>query len=161
DQKATDLLAVQKDIAHEASEQILPKMNLKETPKPEVPPKSEAPPKPEWQASVPDLMVLAKNYQQSAVSTEDWDKVVGMYERVVEADPESALAHARLANALFYQRKDVELAEKHARLALSLDPDLSEGHTTLGLLLWSRYRRGAGTEFQRAIELDPKNPEAL
>jgi hypothetical protein len=68
DRKSSDLLAVQQEIALAAVKQILPQVDPNELPRPVVP------------ASVTDLMLLARNYQQKAVSPEDWDKVVSMYQ---------------------------------------------------------------------------------
>ena len=107
-----------------------------------------------------DLMMLARNYQQKAVSPEDWDKVVSLYQQALELDPESALAHARLAQALLYQGNDVEAAERQARLALSIDPNLAEGHAVLGHLLWVQFRNGSSAELRRAIELNPNDADA-
>ena len=148
DRKSTDLLAIQQEVALAATRQILPQVDPKELPRPE------------YQASVTDLMMLARNYQQKAVSPEEWDKVVSLYQQVLELDPESALAHARLAQALLYQGKDVDGAERQARLALSINPKLAEGHAVLGHLLWVQFRDGGSAELRQAVELNPNDADA-
>ena len=148
DRKSSDLLAVQQEIALAAVKQILPQVDPTELPRPA------------WQASVTELMLLARNYQQKAVSPEDWDRVVSMYQQAAEANPESALVHARLAQALLYQGNDVESAEREARRALRIDPNLAEGHAVLGHLLWVQFRHGSSAELRRAIELNPNDAVA-
>ena len=148
DRKSSDLLAVQQEIALAAVKQILPQVDPTELPRPA------------WQASVAELMLLARNYQQKAVSPEDWDRVVSMYQQAAEANPESALVHARLAQALLYQGNDVESAEREARRALRIDPNLAEGHALLGHLLWVQFRHGSSAELRRAIELNPNDAVA-
>ena len=58
DRKSSDLLAIQQEVALAATRQILPQVDPKELPRPE------------YQASVTDLMMLARTYQQKAVSPE-------------------------------------------------------------------------------------------
>ena len=67
--------------------------------------------------------------------------------RAVERDPEFALAHATLAlvatNIYFEfdpQRRWLQRAEDHCRLALALDHELPEGHLARAWLLWSPAR---------------------
>jgi Flp pilus assembly protein TadD len=62
-----------------------------------------------------------------------------LYRQVLDLDPESSPAHARLAQALLYQGNDLGDAEKHARRAVQLDPNLSEAHTILGLVLATQF----------------------
>jgi TolB-like protein len=147
DRKSSDLLAIQQEVALAAARQILPQVDPNEL-------------RPEYEASVTDLMMLARNYQQKAASPEDWDKVVSLYRQVLELDPESALAHARLAKALLYQGKDVDAAERQARLALSINPNLAEARAVLGHLLWVQFRDGGSAELRQAVELNPNDADA-
>ena len=51
---------------------------------------------------------------------------------------------------------DFPLAEQYARKAISLQPDLAEGHTSLGaLLMYEHQMADARRELRRAIELNP------
>ena len=76
------------------------------------------------------------------------------------ADPTSALAHSRLGAALLFLRDD-EQAEEPIFKALRIEPDLSEVQYTLGLYYYFRYQSGASAAYERAIELNPNNVEAL
>jgi Tfp pilus assembly protein PilF len=106
-------------------------------------------------------MLLARTYAQSAVTPKDWDKPVSLYRQVLDVDPGSAPAHARLARALFLQGTDIQDAEKHARLSIQIDPTLAEAHSYLADILKSQYRHGAAKEYARAVELNPNDAEAL
>jgi non-specific serine/threonine protein kinase len=64
--------------------------------------------------------------------------------KAVERDPAFAIAHAALSfvsmNIHFHfdtQRKWLQQAEEHCRLALALDPTLPEGHLARAWILWS------------------------
>lgn len=115
--------------------------------------------------SAHDAMLLARYLEQQVrdqqiTDFEKLDKAIELYRQAVEADPQSGLAHSRLAGALLY-RGDVDAAEAPIFRALSLDPNLSEVQNTLGEFYWARGRPEAGTAFGRAVELDPDNPDAL
>ncbi len=128
------------------------------------------------QASVPEpatrdptaneLMLLARHLEQQVrerveVDSEKLLEAIALYREATEADPESALAHSRLARALVYLG-DVSAAEAPIFRALSLNPDLSEVQHTLGLFHWaSGLVREARLDFERAVELNPNNPNAL
>ena len=116
-------------------------------------------------ASANELMLLARYYEQSVrnqpiVDTKTLLEAIRLYRQATEADPDSALAHSRLAGALLYLG-DLSGAEAPIFKALSLDPNLSEVQVTLGQYYWSRGLRGARNAWQRAIELNPNNADAL
>ncbi len=67
---------------------------------------------------------------------------------------------SRLGGALLY-RGDIDAAEDPIFTALGIDPDLSEVQTTLGLYYWLRGLPGSGDAWQRAIEINPYNADAL
>jgi TolB-like protein/Flp pilus assembly protein TadD len=131
---------------------------------------------PEAEASVPEpatrdptaneLMLLARHLEQQVRERMEVDEellleAIGLYRAAAEADPSSALAHARLAGALLYLG-DVAAAEAPIFKALSINPDLSEVQHTLGLFHWaSGLVKEARLDFERAVELNPNNPKAL
>lgn len=115
--------------------------------------------------SANELMLLALFYEQQVREREDVDQdilaeAIRLYRDATEADPDSAIAHSRLARALLYGG-DVRSAEAPIYKALTLDPDLSEVQETLGRFYWFRGLPGAGTAWKRAMELNPNNADAI
>jgi len=115
--------------------------------------------------SANELMLLARHYEQivrdkQEVDTATLNEAIRLYREATVADPDSALAHSRLAGALLYVG-DLDAAEAPIFRALTLNPDLSEVQYTLGLYYFARGIPGAGTPFKRAAELNPNNPDAL
>jgi len=148
-----ELLSVQQSIAEQVVQFVLPDSE----PIVAVPATRDA--------TANELMLLARYYEQQVRDRQEVDvetllEAVRLYREAIEADPESALAHSRLAGALLYLG-DLGAAEAPIFKALSLNPDLSEVHYTLGLYYWARGLPGSGSAFQRAIELNPNNPDAL
>lgn len=112
-----------------------------------------------------DLMLLARHYDQKVRDRQEVDvatllEAIKLYREAIEADPNSALAHSRLAGALLYLG-DLEAAEAPIFKALSLNPNLSEVQNTLGEFYWARGLPEAGTAFARAVELNRNNADAL
>lgn len=116
-------------------------------------------------ADANELMLLAHYYEQQvrARQVTDQDKLleaIRLYRQATVADPDSAIAHSRLAGALLFLG-DHEAAEAPIFKALSLDPGLSEVQNTLGEYYWVRGLPEARLAWQTAIELDPFNADAL
>ena len=112
-----------------------------------------------------EALLLGRYYEQQVRATEEVDtrlllKAIGHYRDAVYLDPESALAHSRLAAALLYLG-DIDAAEAPIFKALALDPNLSEVQHTLGLYYFARGLPEAYTAFERAVALDPDNADAL
>ena len=112
-----------------------------------------------------ELLWLARRYERDVRAREDvdltgLDRAIQLYRRAIEADPESTVALSRLADALLW-RGELEAAEAPIYRALTLNPDSSEVQNTLGLFYWARGLPEAGVAFERAVELNPSNPDAL
>ncbi len=113
-----------------------------------------------------ELMLLARHHETRVREREEVDvdllqEAIRLYREAAAADPESALAHSRLAGALMYLG-DLDAAEPPIFRALSIDPNISEVQNTLGEFHWARgLVPQAGTAWKRAVELNPNNPEAL
>ena len=92
-----------------------------------------------------------------------FDKAIDFYLKGVELNPQNAPANIVLANAYFDSQK-FEDAEKYYVRALEIDPKNVNARTDLGATYVERpvpdYDR-AISEFQRALELDPKSGPAL
>ena len=150
---ATELLVVQQTIADEIVSRILPKAeNVVTTPATR-------------DADANELMLLARHYERQVRERQVRDDAtlldaIRLYREATEADPESALAHSRLAGALLFLG-DIDAAEAPIRTALILDAQLSEVQNTLGEFHWARGDPEAGAAFRRAVELNPHNADAL
>ncbi len=112
-----------------------------------------------------ELMLMARHKLQQVRDSQEVDvemlqESVRLYRQACEADPESALAQSRLADALLYLG-DIEAAEAPIFRALTLNPNLSEVQNTLGSFYWAKGLPEVGTAFERAVELDPNNADAL
>ncbi len=81
------------------------------------------------------------------------------FEEALKEDPNFALAYSGLADywsTSWGVEDDQPLAEKYARTAIALEPDLAEGHASLGLTAVYQCKFAeAGRELRRAIELNP------
>ena len=152
---ADDLLAIQQEIANEVVQQVLPLVD-----------DSLVASQPATlNPSAYELMLLARHYYQQVkddpiVDNELLLKAIDLYHQATIVDPQSALAHSRLGAALLYWG-NLDAAEKPIFQALSIDPDLSEVQYTLGLYYWLSHLPGSGRAYQRAIELNSNNADAL
>ena len=99
------------------------------------------------------------------------EKALEAYGRLLEIDPEDALAHGYTGNILFHLHRYNEAIEPlNKALALTkaaraLTPDLPTPealHVLLGKASWEAGRLGAGEEhFRQALQLNARNTEAL
>lgn len=88
-----------------------------------------------------------------------------MFEKAIEIDPDYAPAFAGLSDVLgqIYEwhggvLKELELAESHSVKALSLNPGMSESHSSYGFVLSLRKKYDeAEQEFLEAIRLNPNS----
>jgi TolB-like protein/Tfp pilus assembly protein PilF len=113
-----------------------------------------------------ELLLLARHYEQQVrerleVDQETMLKAVQLFRQATEVDPDSALAHSRLAGALLYIG-DLEASAAPIFRALSLSPNSSEVQSTLGEYYWARgMTKEGGAAWALAVELNPNDPEAL
>jgi len=83
-------------------------------------------------------------------------KARGLVARALELDPESAEAHAALANISFQNDNDWAFAEAEFRRAIELNPSGVVAYRFLGLMLFSLGRFDEAKEtIRRAMQLDP------
>jgi TolB-like protein/tetratricopeptide (TPR) repeat protein len=112
-----------------------------------------------------ELMMLARHKLHQVRDSQEVDvellqESIRLYRQASEADPQSALAQSRLADALLYLG-DIDAAEAPIFRALTLNPNLSEVQNTLGSFYWAKGLPEVGTAFERAVELNPNNADAL
>jgi tetratricopeptide (TPR) repeat protein len=110
----------------------------------------------------------------SSENRENNESAIKLLEQAIAADPNFASAYAELARAYnikaFYYASDAEKkklnveAEVAVEKALTLNPDLPEGHFARGLILWTHANRfphdQAIQSYKRALALDPNLDEA-
>ncbi len=96
------------------------------------------------------------------------DAAIEQYKQAIDLDPRYAVAHARLA--LAYARlygirrvpEALDLAYGNCQVALSLKPDLADGHLALASVFeQTGNEHGALDEIARALSLNPSNPRTL
>ena len=106
-------------------------------------------------------LYLKGRYHWNKRNTEALLKAKDYFEQAIRADPAFALAYSGLADTLNIFRPGNEDAERMARRALELQPDLAEAHASLGLVLSSRWEWTSATNaFRTAIRLNPSYASA-
>ena len=153
DRGPAEFLSLQQEIVENVVQQLLPD-SLEALPTPAT-----------RSATANEALLLGRYYEQQVRATEEVDarlllKAIDHYRDAVDLDPESALAHSRLASALLYLG-DIDSAEAPINHAMMLNPNLSEVQHTMGLYYFARGLPNAYATFERAVELDPDNADAL
>jgi tetratricopeptide (TPR) repeat protein len=115
-------------------------------------------------------LYLQGRYHWNKRTPEDLAVAVDDFAKSSRIDPNYALAYAGTADCYNLLREYTAtpasqafpLAIAAANKSLELDPNLSEGHRALAFALfnWNWDVRGGEREFQKAIELNPKDVEA-
>ena len=121
-----------------------------------------------------DVFLKGEYEEREALASrklETFEKAAGFYQEGIARDPRFALAIASLAENEILRHwwfkplsdADLDKVRSRAEQAISLAPNLAEGHIALGLY----YSYGtlqfdqALAEFRRALELQPNNARAL
>ncbi len=106
-------------------------------------------------------------YLQSYHDVDSLDHAVMLLTKAAQAEPEFALARAKLGEA-YWRRwqiskepSDLAHVRTWCREAVQLNPELAAAHVTVGILNRDTGDyRGAVEEFGIALELEPDNPDA-
>jgi TolB-like protein/DNA-binding winged helix-turn-helix (wHTH) protein/Tfp pilus assembly protein PilF len=118
-----------------------------------------------------DAYLRGYHFFEGRSTGKDADMAAKYCERATQFDPSYALAWAYLSRARNWQANDGlipmeegrRLAREAVERALSLNPNLAEAHAQMGRIKqqvdydWA----GANASFQRAIALEPGNPEGV
>jgi len=162
DYVAKDILRVEDDVAKSVAQEI----RLRLTPQKQAELAQPHPVNPEaFEAYLQGYHFFQRNTDKDA------DMATKYFERATQLDPSYALAWAWLTRARNWQANEglipIEegrrLAREAVERALSLNPNLAKAHIEMGRLKqqidfdWA----GADASFQRAISLEPGNPEGV
>ena len=115
-----------------------------------------------------DFYLQARGYLQRNDQPTSLASAVTLLKRAIELDPKFALAHSSLGEAYLYRYKLendpklMELASGAGTKGLELNPNLAGPHVSLGRILQGTGRDAeALAQFQKAVELDPRDNEAV
>jgi TolB-like protein/Tfp pilus assembly protein PilF len=153
--KATDMLAVQQEVAQAVSEQLHLKLSgtqeQKLTKRDTVNPQAYE-------------LVLQGRFLGIKGGEENIRKAIECYRQAIGIDPNYALAYAHLAGSYLYlinsgaldPKEFLPKAQAAAQKALELDPNLADARLAMANLYQGDWNWAAAeTEFKRAVELNP------
>jgi serine/threonine protein kinase len=152
-----DVLTLQDELARDIAEEVRAKL----TPSEETRLSSASSVNPEAHEDY-----LRGRYFWNLRTEEDLGKARNYFERATQKDPAYAPAYSGLADTFFYlgyvwghlpPREAMPLAKAAAMKALELDPNLAEGHASLGIvkMTYEWDFSDSETEMKRAIALNP------
>lgn len=102
---------------------------------------------------------LRGRYLWSRRNAESIDKAVSYFQQAIREDPDFAPAYSGLADCYWIgwgAKVDLPLADQYAQKTISLQPELAEGHASLGVVRIGEHQMSdAERELKRAIELNP------
>ena len=166
DRDLADVFAIQSEVAQEIADSLQAKLSPTEANT-----MASAPTK---DPAAYDLFLKGEYEQRAALNAQTgelFDQAITWYKEAIARDPHFALAMAQLVicrlrrHWLVEPLTDSELGDigRTANDALALAPGLAEAHVALGVFHYYGFRQyePALAEFQRAIELQPNNSEAL
>jgi tetratricopeptide (TPR) repeat protein len=91
----------------------------------------------------------------------DWHDEATLWRSVTDVNPEDALAHVNLGNALLEIPGQMPEALSEYQRAVRIYPNYADAHNNLGaILLQSGRTTEAVVEYQAAVRLDPDYPDA-
>jgi TolB-like protein/DNA-binding winged helix-turn-helix (wHTH) protein/Tfp pilus assembly protein PilF len=162
DYPAKDILNVEDDVAKAVAREIRVRLTSKQT--------AELAQSHSVNAEAFDAY-LQGYYHFERDTDKDTEMAAKYYERATQLDPSYALAWIGLSRTRNWQvntglipaEEGHRLAREAVERALALNPNLAEAHTQMGRIKeqvdfdWT----GADASFQRAVALDPENPEVV
>jgi TolB-like protein/DNA-binding winged helix-turn-helix (wHTH) protein/cytochrome c-type biogenesis protein CcmH/NrfG len=151
---AADKVQLQTEVATEIVNQLAPSLGMQ--------PGGIRAPTANVQAH--DYYLLGRHHWHLRTA-ESLEKAVQYFREALALDPDYALAHSGLADALLFQVPyggkqfaEVEVPAREAvQRALELDPDLAEAHASQGILMdQTGHPDEALAAYQRAVDLKPQ-----
>ena len=98
------------------------------------------------------------NLGKAYLDTGEHEKAAREFKRMIELDPTFAGAYNNLAVIYIDHLKDYREAEKYITASLELFPDYPPGYVNRGVIFMNTRRlRPAVENFEKALDLDPKN----
>jgi adenylate cyclase len=161
DRPMSSLLEIQADVSSKISEHLKLKLTGQQITKIS-----------EQSTSDPEAfeLYLRGRYLWTKFTAEDQRKSIEYFKRAIEKDPDYSLAWAGLAdaygamatNGYITPSEGFPTSKTAALKAITLQPELAEGHHALGatLFFYDRDWNGAEKEFQQAIRLNPNFVDA-
>jgi serine/threonine-protein kinase len=120
------------------------------------------------QAAAYDYYLRGRGYLQEYHKPENLDAAVNVFTHALERDPNYALAYAGLGEAYLHRYEEnedskwIDKALQSCQRAVTLADNISNGHICLGNVDKSTGKyEDAVKEFQRAIQQEPMNDDAL
>ena len=166
DRDVKDVFAVESEVAQEIADSLQAKLSPAEA--------NALAAVPTKDTAAYDLFLKGEfenRLANNSLKVESFDQAAAWYQQAIARDPNFALAYARLVECRLVRHwfvepfTEAELAEVHqlAEHALALAPDLAETHVALGAYFYYGYRQydQALAEFERAVQLQPNNAQAI
>ena len=158
DRKQADLVSIQNEITRDVLSKLTSKLSSSDEQK-----LSRS------YTANPDAyrLLLQGRYFLDRSTREDTEKAIGYFQQAIGLDPACALCSADLGRAYSIQAGRAWVPETEGfdrsrdatKKALSLDPDLAEGHAQLGRIqaTYDLDLRAAEASYRRALELAPSS----
>ncbi|HXI12251.1 MAG TPA: protein kinase [Thermoanaerobaculia bacterium] len=152
EQPAENVLSLEQDLVSAIAGQLRPKLR---------PEQQQRVAKQSTQSSEAYALYLKGRYHWNRRNREAMLKAKDYFEQAIRVDPAFALAYSGLADTSNILRPGNVDAERLARRALELQPELAEAHASLGLVLHSRFEwTGATNALRTAMRLNPSYASA-
>jgi len=161
-----DVFAIESEVSQEIADALQAKLSPNET--------NTLASAPTKDPEAYDLFLKGEYEEREALDSrklENFEQAATWYRQAIARDPQFALAMASLAENEVLRHwwlkplsdADLDKVRSRAQQALSLAPDLAQGHIALGgyYSLGKRQFEQALAEFGRALELQPNNVRAL
>ncbi len=162
DRRMADIFELQDEVANAVAKALEVELVL--------PLKEATAPQPEATNSEAYDAYLKGRFHWNKRTPEALRLAIEWFEKAIEIDPEFARAYAGLSDVYNVQVTYMQIpadeaypkAERAARRAVELAPQLAESHTSLASILTHANRLGeARREYDRALEIDPNYVPAL